>query len=50
MDKWRRTTVAKATKLTGANRNTIKGHLAALTDARHLERHGKGRGTWYSTN
>ena len=38
----------QAAKLTGANRNTIKDHLSALTDARHLARHGKGRGTWYS--
>jgi Fic family protein len=43
-----RITVAEAAKLTGANRNTIKDHLSALTDAQHLERHGKGRGTWYS--
>ena len=43
-----RITVAEAAKLTGANRNTIKDHLRALTDAGHLERHGKGRGTWYS--
>jgi len=43
-----RITVAEAAKLTGANRNTIKDHLSALSDARHLERHGKGRGTWYS--
>jgi len=43
-----RISVAEAAKLTGANRNTIKDHLSALTDARHLERHGKGRGTWYS--
>lgn len=43
-----RITVAEATKLTGANRNTIKDHLSALTDEQHLERHGKGRGTWYS--
>jgi predicted HTH transcriptional regulator len=42
-----RITVAEATTLTGANRNTIKDHLSALTRARHLERHGKGRGTWY---
>ena len=43
-----RITVAEAVKLTGANRNTIKDHLSALTGARHLVRHGKGRGTWYS--
>ena len=43
-----RITVAEAAKLTGANRNTIKDHLSTLTDAQHLARHGKGRGTWYS--
>lgn len=43
-----RITVAEAAKLTGANRNTIKDHLSALTNARHLARQGKGRGTWYS--
>lgn len=42
-----RITVAAAAKLTGANRNTIKDHLSALTRAGHLTRHGKGRGTWY---
>lgn len=42
-----RITVAEAAKLTGANRNTIKDHLSALTRAGHLTRHGKGRGTWY---
>jgi predicted ArsR family transcriptional regulator len=41
-------TVADAAKVTGANRNTIKEHLKALTKANHLERHGAGRGTWYS--
>jgi Fic family protein len=43
-----RVTVADAAKVTGANRNTIKDHLKALTEANHLERHGAGRGTWYS--
>jgi Fic family protein len=43
-----RVTVAEAAKATGANRNTIKDHLKALTRANHLERHGAGRGTWYS--
>jgi Fic family protein len=42
-----RITVAEAAKLTGANRNTIKDHLRALTRAGQLTRHGKGRGTWY---
>ena len=43
-----RVTVADAAIVTGANRNTIKDHLKALTNANHLERHGAGRGTWYS--
>ena len=42
-----RVTVAEAVKVTGANRNTIKDHLKALVRARHLVRHGAGRGTWY---
>lgn len=43
-----RVTVADAVKVTGANRNTIKDHLKALTKAGHIEQHGAGRGTWYS--
>jgi Fic family protein len=42
-----RVSVAEATKITGANRNTIKDHLKALTRAGHLEQHGAGRGAWY---
>lgn len=42
-----RVTVAEAAKVTGANRNTIKDHLKALTKAGHLEPHGAGRGAWY---
>jgi Fic family protein len=42
-----RVTVAEAAKVTGANRNTIKDHLKALTKTRHLEQHGAGRGSWY---
>lgn len=43
-----RVTVADAVKLTGASRNTIKDHLKALSKAGYIERHGAGRGTWYS--
>jgi Fic family protein len=43
-----RVTVAEAASVTGANRNTIKDHLKALTRAKHLKKHGAGRGTWYS--
>jgi predicted ArsR family transcriptional regulator len=42
-----RVTVADAVKVTGANRNTIKDHLKALTRAAHIEQHGGGRGTRY---
>ena len=42
-----RVAVADAAKVTGANRNTIKDHLKALTRAGHIEKHGAGRGTWY---
>ncbi len=42
-----RVTVAEAAKATGANRNTIKDHIKALTRAGHLVQHGAGRGTWY---
>lgn len=42
-----RVTVAEAVKATGANRNTIKDHLKALTRAGHIEQHGAGRGSWY---
>ena len=42
-----RVTVADATKITGASRNTVKDHLRALTKSRHLQLHGAGRGAWY---
>ena len=43
-----RLTVAMGAKLTGVNRNTVKDHVARLTKAGHLARHGAGRGTWYA--
>jgi Fic family protein len=42
-----RITVAEAAMATGANRNTIKDHLKALTRAGHIAPHGAGRGAWY---
>ncbi len=42
-----RVTIAEVVKLTGANRNTVKKHLAALVAAGHISRHGKGKATWY---
>lgn len=42
-----RVTIGEIVTLTGANRNTVKKHLSALVDARHLSQHGTGKGTWY---
>lgn len=42
-----RVSVAEAGKVTGANRNTVKDHLKALTRAGHLKQHGAGPGAWY---
>jgi Fic family protein len=43
-----RVSVSEIERVTGANRNTVKDHLTALTKNKHLERHGAGRGVWYS--
>lgn len=43
-----RVTVAEAARITETNRNTVKDHLRSLYEDRHLQRHGAGRGTWYS--
>lgn len=43
-----RVSVADAVLVTGASRNTLKGHFRSLVEAGHLNRHGAGRGTWYS--
>ena len=42
-----RITIGEIVKLTGANRNTVKKHLATLVDANHLGQNGTGKGTWY---
>jgi Fic family protein len=42
-----RVTIGEIVTLTGANRNTVKKHLATLVDARHIAQHGTGKGTWY---
>jgi Fic family protein len=42
-----RVTIGEIVNLTGANRNTVKKHLASLVEANHLTRHGTGKGTWY---
>ena len=33
-----------------ASRNTLKQHFRDLTERKHLERHGSGRGVWYGLN
>jgi len=43
-----RVTMGDAVALTGASRNTLKGHLRMLVERRHLVQHGGSRGTWYS--
>jgi len=43
-----RVTTATGTRLSGANRNTVKLHLRNLVQGGHLKAHGRGKGTWYS--
>ncbi len=45
-----RVTISEIARFTGANRNTVKDHVSALTKNRHLVRHGAGRGAWYARN
>lgn len=42
-----RVTVAEATLVTGANRNTVKAHLQKLVNGGRLTQQGAGRGVWY---
>ena len=42
-----RVSIAEATDITGANRNTVKVHLRKLTEAGHLAKHGAGKSVWY---
>lgn len=43
-----RITVGEAVKTTGNNRNTVKDHIKHLVKREYLEKHGAGRGAWYS--
>ena len=43
-----RVTIANTAKITGISKNTIKDHVKSLHKDGHIERHGAGRGTWYS--
>ena len=42
-----RITISEIVNLTGANRNTVKKHLAALVNAKNITQAGTGKGTWY---
>jgi len=42
-----RLTIAEMVVLTGANQNTLKVRLRELVNAGRIQRHGKGRATWY---
>ena len=43
-----RITIGHVARLTGANRNTLKGHLRNLVERGHLVQQGsRGRGVWY---
>ncbi len=39
-----RVSISEIVTLTGANRNTVKRHLASLVDARHIVKHGDWQG------
>lgn len=43
-----RVTIADTAKITGISKSTIKDHMKSLHKHGHIERHGAGRGTWYS--
>jgi len=43
-----RVTIADTEKTTGISKSTIKDHMKSLHKNGYLERHGAGRGTWYS--
>ena len=42
-----RISIAAATDITGANRNTVKVHLRRLAEAGHLVKLGAGKAVWY---
>lgn len=45
-----RISVGEAVKVLGENRNTLKDHFKNLVKKKFLEKHGAGRGSWYSLN
>jgi len=45
-----RMTIAEMVKATGGNQNTLKVRLRELVATGRINRHGKGRATWYTGN
>ena len=43
-----RVTIGDTAKATGTSKSTIKDHMRTLHKNGYIERHGAGRGTWYS--
>ena len=43
-----RVTIGEAMRATGSGRDTLKRHFRTLVVTGRLERHGRGRGVWYS--
>ena len=43
-----RVTIGDTAKTTGISKSTIKDHMKSLHKNGYIERHGAGRGTWYS--
>ena len=43
-----RVSIGEMAKLTGISRNTLKGHFRRLVSDGHLQKHGEGRGVWYT--
>ena len=48
LEKSDRITISEVAKTTKTNINTVKKHLASMTENKIIEKHGKTRGAWYS--
>lgn len=44
-----RLSISDVVVLLGVNKNTVKVHLRQLVESGHLEQHGSGRSTWYTS-
>lgn len=50
LSKHERLSIAQMVEHTGVNQNTLKVRLRALVALGRIQRHGKGRATWYTKN